>query len=104
MHAVRFADVRVVEHDGSNAPGWRARATAMPAKRAGIVILTNAPGGARLHREVYGWWVRWASGGPDVVAQIDQMARHTPIAGAIGVALGTMLIVFRVGRRWLPPS
>ena len=53
---------RLVMHGGSNR-GWQLIWVAMPARRAGLVVLTNSDAGPAVYRPVMCAWLRSVDGG-----------------------------------------
>lgn len=49
---------QIVGHGGANR-GWMARLDLIPKTGDGLVVLTNASNGNRLHTLVYGLWLQW---------------------------------------------
>jgi CubicO group peptidase (beta-lactamase class C family) len=54
----------LVYHPGDNPPGWHGLIVALPARRGGLVVLTNGEPGRELRLEVFCLWWRFQGAGP----------------------------------------
>ncbi|NDJ60440.1 MAG: beta-lactamase family protein [Chloroflexi bacterium] len=89
-----FNGVRIAWHNGNNPPGWRTYVGMLPASRAGIVILTNSPGGVELYATVNCGWIS---------AYTDSTTINCVLRQAEALVIPALIVTgIGVGAIWLP--
>lgn len=93
VQKVSFTDLMEVFHTGSNLPGWCSVVSTVPEKGAGLVIMTNSPGGAALRHEIHSAWLHWVTGSSTLGLRVQKLVNILKYILPVGLAGGFGLLI-----------
>lgn len=96
---IYFTNLTEVFHTGTNEPGWCSVVSTVPMKGEGLVLLTDAPGGAALRYEIRSTWLFWATGGSTFALRLQKLVNILKVVLPVGISGGAVLFITWVIRK-----
>lgn len=90
---IYFTNLSEVFHTGTNEPGWCSVVSTVPMKGEGLVLLTNAPGGAALRHEIRNTWLYWVTGGSTFALRLQKLVNILKVVLPVGMSGGAVLFI-----------
>jgi D-alanyl-D-alanine carboxypeptidase len=90
---IYFTNLTEVYHTGTNEPGWCSVVSTVPMKGEGLVLLTNAPGGAALRHEIRSTWLFWVTGGSTFALRLQKLVNLLKVILPVGIGGGAVLFI-----------
>jgi hypothetical protein len=93
VQKILFTDLMEVYHTGTNLPGWCAVVATVPEKGEGLVLMTNASGGAALRHQIHSAWLGWVTGSSTLALRTEKLGNLLLYILPIGFIGGVVLLI-----------